>query len=293
MACWCDTLFQLIERTSTDIPADVEKALRRGLQAEAAGSNAAQTLTAILDNIQAARERRLPICQDTGSLLFWVNAPYPGPSRRMFAKAAQEAIRRAVDAGILRPNAVDPVTGADAGTSCGPGYPVVHWEETAADKIAVSLLLKGGGSENVSTQYALPCPELAASRNLDGVRRCLLHAVQQAQGMGCAPGILGVAIGGDRGSGFTESKRQLLRPLSVRSAVPELAALESRVLVEANSLGIGPMGFGGETTLLGVAIGALLRVPASYFVSVSYMCWACRHQELETDTEGCFRRWLS
>lgn len=290
---WENTVYALLERASVDLPADVEHALRRGLAAETPGSNAARALESILENVGLARTSRLPLCQDTGTLLFWIHAP-PGFHQGELTAAAHAAIARATASGILRQNCVDSLTGRNSGNNLGPGSPVIHWEETAgAPDVTLSLMLKGGGSENVSTQYSLPHTELEAGRDLEGVRRCLLHAVHSAQGMGCAPGILGVCIGGDRGSGYAESKRQLLRPLLTPSAVPELAALEARVLREANELGIGPMGFGGKTTLLGVALGALNRVPASFFVSVAYMCWVCRRHTLAASPAGQLQRWLT
>jgi fumarate hydratase, class I len=292
MAGWHDTLFEMIERTACDLPEDVEVAIRRGLEAEVGDSNAARALGTILENIQLARQTRRPLCQDTGTVLFWVNAPYATLSQRVFGEAARDAIARAVHRGILRPNAVDPLSGRNTGTTFGPGYPVVHWEESENSVVSVSLLLKGGGSENVSEQFSLPCGELRAGRDLDGVRRCVLRAVQLAQGKGCAPGIVGIAVGGDRATGFLESKRQLLRPLQVRSEVPELAALEERILADAKSLNVGPMGFGGNTTLLGVAATSLFRVPASYFVSVAYMCWACRRYSVQATPDGRILAWL-
>ena len=141
--------------------------------------------------------------------------------------------------------------------------------------------MKGGGSENMSRQYSLPDEPLGAGRDLDGVRRCILDAVWRAQGYGCAPGILGVCIGGDRASSFETAKRQLLRPLGDSAASPALRKLERTALLEANSLGIGPMGLGGKTTLLGVKIAALARLPASFFVTVAYMCWACRRGHID------------
>ena len=137
---------------------------------------------------------------------------------------------------------------------------------------------KGGGSENMSVQFSLPDGELAAGRDLDGVRKCLLQAVWRAQGFGCAPGVLGVCIGSDRAEGYLVAKRQLLRPLTDAAPEPELAELERRVLAESNQLGIGPMGMGGKTTLLGVKIAVRTRLPASYFVTVAYLCWACRRR---------------
>jgi fumarate hydratase class I len=138
--------------------------------------------------------------------------------------------------------------------------------------------MKGGGSENMSRQYSLPDGELGAGRDLEGVRKCVLDAVVKAQGYGCAPGILGVCVGGDRATGYETAKEQLLRPLGDASADKTLAAFEKKLLKEANALGIGPMGLGGRTTLLGVKIAARPRVPASFFVTIAYMCWACRRR---------------
>lgn len=290
---WTDTLERLVARASADLPADIEQALRHGLATESAGSNAARALETILENIALARSRTQPLCQDTGALLFWVDAP-DGLPQQPFHRGAAAAIVKATAAGLLRQNCVDSLSGRNSGNNLGPGSPRVHWETVAErDTVQVTLLLKGGGSENTGAQYSLPHDSLKAGRDLEGVRRCLLDAVHQAQGMGCAPGILGVCIGGDRASGYDESKRQLLRPLGQPSAVPALAELEARILHEANTLGIGPMGYGGNTTLLGCAIGALNRVPASFFVSVSYMCWACRRHTLEAHADGHFRRWLT
>ena len=164
----------------------------------------------------------------------------------------------------------------------------MHFHEWAKDTLHVDLLLKGGGCENVSDQYKLPDARLHAGRDLEGVRRVVLDAVYQAQGKGCAPGVLGVAIGGDRGSSYLKSKQQLLRPLDDANPNEELAALEEQLYKEANELGIGPMGFGGQTTVLGVKVGTQHRLPASYFVSIAYMCWACRRRTLDFKPSGRF-----
>ena len=138
----------------------------------------------------------------------------------------------------------------------------------------------------------MPSEKLKADRDLKGCRKVIFDAVLQAQGKGCGPGILGVCIGGDRATGYEFSKQQFLRTLPDRNADPELDALEQEVLKTANELDIGPMGFGGRTTLLGVKICALNRVPASYFVSVSYMCWAYRRQGVVLNNSGNIERWL-
>ncbi|MCX8067403.1 MAG: fumarate hydratase [Anaerolineae bacterium] len=275
-----EALVELIRRASTDLPADVEGALRAAYAQEEPGSAAASTLAAILENVALARQRSQPICQDTGTPIFHVHYPAgmrAGELRAKMEEAVAEATRRA----YLRPNAVDSLTGRNSGNNLGIGFPVFHFEEVAPDApLEVALLLKGGGSENVSIQYSLPYEPLKAGRDLEGVRRVVLDAVHRAQGEGCAPGILGVCIGGDRSTGYTYAKMQLLRPLDDTNPVPELAALEERLFRECNDLGVGPMGFGGKTTVLGVKIGTAHRLPASFFVTVAYMCWACRRARM-------------
>ena len=161
----------------------------------------------------------------------------------------------------------------------------MHFHEWEEDYLHVDLLLKGGGCENSSAQYKLPDARLKAGRDLDGVRKVVLDSVYQAQGKGCAPGVLGVAVGGDRGSSYIKSKQQLLRPLDDSNPDESLAGLEEQLYQEANELGIGPMGFGGKTTVLGVKVGAQHRLPASYFVSIAYMCWANRRASMDVNIE--------
>ena len=286
-----ETFVELIRRASTQLPPDVERTLVEGRQAESDGSLAERALGTILDNVNLARERSAPICQDTGTPVVWIHHPV-GFSTRDLEDQFVEAVRQATDRRYLRPNAVDTLTGKNTGSGTGRGIPFVHFEEWDADRIEVRMILKGGGSENVGAQYKLPDSRLKAGRDLEGVRRAVLDAVFQAQGKGCAPGVLGVCIGGDRVSAFAESKRQILRPLDDTNPDRELADLERRILSEGNVLGVGPMGFGGQTTLLGVKIGVLDRLPACYFVTVTYMCWADRKAGLSIDAEGGVT-WLS
>ena len=266
---------ELIRRASTDLPVDVEAALRKAQTREDPGSPAADAIETILKNVALARANATPICQDTGTPIFYIRHPQ-GASTRELRALVEAAVAEATQCAILRPNAVDPISGHNTENNVGIDFPTVYFEEWSEDRLHVDLVLKGGGSENVGAQYKLPHAPLEAGRDLDGVRRVVLDGVHRAQGKGCAPGVLGVAIGGDRGSGYTHAKRQLLRPLEDVNPVEELAALEARLLRECNELGIGPMGFGGKTTVLGVKIGALHRLPACYFVSIAYMCWACR-----------------
>ena len=269
---------ELIRRASTSLPAKVEQKLRACAEAE--GDTAAgATLKQMLDNAAQAAEASTPICQDTGTPIFYVDY---GPDHRQ--QAITEAIKAAAVAATgkyyLRPNAVDSVTGKNSGNNLGEGFPYIHFHEMDDSGLRVRLMLKGGGSENVSAQYRLPDSRIHAGRDLEGVRRCVVDAVFEAQGKGCAPGTLGVGIGGDRASSYVEAKEQLFRDLDDKNSDPELAALEQRLYGEVNELGIGPMGFGGKTTVLGVKIGTRHRVPASYFVSVAYMCWANRRASM-------------
>lgn len=269
-------LAALIRETSSSLPGDVESALRKALRREEKGSSAAVVLQTVLDNVALARRTGSPLCQDTGTLAFHVSAAL---RRKVTPERIKAAVAAATRDGALRKNCIDSIDGTSHDDNCADGAPVVHYVENGGK--TVSLLMKGGGSENMSRQYSLPDASLSAGRDLEGVRRCILDSVVKAQGYGCAPGILGVCIGGDRASAFDAAKRQLLRRLDDVNADPRLAKLEKRILREANSLGIGPMGLGGKTTLLGVKIVALPRVPASFFVTVAYMCWACRRGEAD------------
>ncbi|HSB90370.1 MAG TPA: fumarate hydratase [Anaerolineales bacterium] len=273
-------VLELIRRTSTDLPPDVEHSLQQARQREAPGSAAVGALDAILENVALARAQSTPVCQDTGTPLFFVHHP-AGWSTRTLRQQIRAAVAEATRHSYLRPNAVDSVTGKNSGTNLGDeAFPTIHFEETESGDLTIELILKGGGCENVGAQYSLPDDRLEAGRDLEGVRRAVLDAVHRAQGFGCAPSVLGVAIGGDRGSGYLASKAALLRPLEDVNSDDQLAALEARLLQECNSLGIGPMGFGGETTVFGVKTVNLHRLPACYFVTVSYMCWAHRRRRL-------------
>jgi fumarate hydratase class I len=285
------SLLEIVRRTSAELPGDALAAISAGRKAEAEGSNAHWAMDVIEENIALAKEKSLPLCQDTGTIIFYVKVPR-GFDEALFRREAEAAVAEATAKGFLRQNSVDSLTGRNSGNNLGPGTPVFHFEQWEQPGTDVRLILKGGGCENCGTQYALPDSRLEAGRDLKGVEKCLLDATWQAQGKGCGPGILGVTVGGDRATGYEQSKEQFLRKLDDENPIPELAALETRIVEKANSLGIGPMGFGGRTTLLGCKVGALNRLPASFFVSVSYMCWAFRRQGAELAPDGSIRRWL-
>ena len=274
-------VLELIRRTSSSLPKDVEERLRASVEKEEPGSAARGALETILKNIELSRANSTPICLDTGSRIFYVLYPEGWSTRKLKAQiraAMEEATKRS----YMRPNAVEAIYDKNSGNNLGgEDFPSIHFEEIDADQpLVVELMLKGGGCENVGAQYSLPNNKLGAGRDLAGVRKVVLDAVQKAQGQGCAPGILGVSIGGDRGSSFIKSKEVLLSPIGTRSTDPKLAELEERLTQEANEMGIGPMGFGGQTTVLDTKITGMYRLPASYYVSVSYMCWAYRRRKM-------------
>jgi len=271
-------LLELIRRTSAELPDDVVHTIARSAKQEQQGSNAQYAMNIIVNNIDMAKLKSAPLCQDTGSILFFVTAP-KGFDQLAFEKAARDTVAEATAKGYLRQNSVDSLTGKNTGNNLGPGSPSLHFHQHRGSRVDVRLILKGGGCENVGAQYSLPDTRINANRDMDGVRKAILDAVVQAQGKGCGPGILGVCIGGDRATGYVHPDRSL-------------AALEKDIVVSANKLGIGPMGFGGATTLLGCKIGLLNRLPASYFVSISYMCWAYRRQGFVLNSSGKIVEWL-
>jgi fumarate hydratase class I len=290
-----ESLLQLIVRTSTDLPPDVRAAMKTSLDCEPAGTRSAQALTIIAQNIDLAAQNEGAICQDTGMPTFEVKVPI-GANQIWMRQQIREAVAEATRRGKLRPNSVDSITGKNSGDNLGPGTPIVHFDQWERDDIEIKLILKGGGCENTNAQYALPVelPHLGrADRTLDGVRKCILHAVWNAQGKGCSPGAVGVAIGGDRTSGYLHAKEQLFRTLDDVNPDPRLAELEASIMSTVNDLDIGTMGFGGRVTLIGCKVGALNRLPASFFVSVAYDCWAFRRLGVLLDsTTGAITHWL-
>jgi fumarate hydratase class I len=270
-------LVELVKSTSTDLSPDIEQALDRACQQEQPGSAAQGALKTILENVRLSRATGRPICQDTGTPVFYVWYPQ-GTSQRQLREQILSALRIATERAYLRPNAMEALSGKNSGDNTGVDFPTVHFEEWEHDYLKIGLLLKGGGSENCGCQYTVPSPEFPASRDIKGVRKAVLDAAFKAQGLGCAPGILGVGIGGDRGSSMIKAKEQLFRPLGDKNPNAQLDAMEKQLHREINELDIGPMGFGGKTTVMGVKMAELHRLPACFFVSVAYMCWADRRK---------------
>jgi fumarate hydratase class I len=289
------SMVDLITRTSTDLPPDVRAAMGLALESEPPSTRAGQALNVIAQNIDQAASCEGPICQDTGMPTFEVRVPV-GANQIVMRQQIREAVAEATRRGKLRPNSVDSITGANSGNNLGPGTPIIHFDQWEEPEIEVRLILKGGGCENTNAQYALPADldHLGrADRTLEGVRKSVLHAVWKAQGKGCSPGAVGVCIGGDRTSGYLHAKEQLFRTLDDTNPDPRLAGLEASIMDEANRLAVGPMGFSGQTSLIGCKIGALNRLPACFFVSIAYDCWAFRRLGVRLDAQtGAITSWL-
>jgi fumarate hydratase, class I len=290
-----ESMYKLIVETSTKLPKDVRRAIKTAKEQENAGTRSAMSLATITNNIKMADDNVSPICQDTGLPTFKIKVPV-GANQLEMKKAIYEAIALATKDGKLRPNSVDSLTGDNSGDNLGGGTPVIKFDQWEKDYIDARLILKGGGCENKNIQYSLPC-ELEglgrAGRDLDGIRKCIMHSVYQAQGQGCSAGFIGVGIGGDRSSGYDLAKEQLFRSNDDVNENEDLRKLEEYVMANANKLGIGTMGFGGETTLLGCKVGVMNRIPASFFVSVAYNCWAFRRLGVNVNPEtGEIKEWF-
>lgn len=281
-------MLELIRRTTSRMPQDIIDALVKGRDAEEEGSRAFNTLNDMVKNILLADGHVTPLCQDTGTVIVWVHHPF-GLSQREAKKQIRAAVVQATERVWLRPNCAKALSGKNSGTNLDPfheGHPIIHFEEWDRPEIEISLMLKGGGCENVGAQYRLPDVALGAGRDIKGVRKAIIDAVVKAQGQGCSPGILGVAIGGDRVSGYEKSKELVLRKLGTANPDAEMDAFEKALSTDLNTLGIGPMGYGGNTTVLGVHVEEMYRHPASFYVSISYMCWSSRRRTMTIGGKG-------
>jgi len=285
MGVFFDWGYKLVVKAATDLPQDVEQALQKARDREDSGTPARSVFDTILENVGMARKFQTPMCQDTGQVNFFISLPKSYDIEEI-EKELSEAVSKATREGILRPNTVNTMTNKNPGDNSGIGWPHFEFKYADTDEVVVDLLLKGGGSENVGAQYKLPDAGMKAGRDLKGVEKVIIDAVYKAQGKGCAPGIIGIGIGGDRAMSYMVGKKQLLRPLNDTNTDPLLAELEASLYEKLNTMGIGPMGFGGKTTVLGVKAGYAYRHPATFFVSMTYSCWAARHQRMIVNNQG-------
>ena len=273
-------IVDLYRRMATDLSPDIYNGLVNARALEDGGSPAYVALSTIIENIELARTESKPMCQDTGYPVFFATLP-EDVSISGVRNAIIEATKRATAEIPLRPNAVDCVSGKNSGDNTGTLWPLIYFDGWDNKHMLIRAMLKGGGSENCGAVYKLPDSRLDAGRDLEGIRRVVLDAVHAAQGRACPPYVLGIGLGGSKDAAAQLSKRQLLRTLDDFNPMPELAELEGRLMREANSLGIGPIGVGGKTCVMGVKIGAAHRHAASYFVDVAFCCWADRKGTLE------------
>ncbi len=269
---------ELYKKVATSIPPDVEDAVKKASSSEE-NVEAKEFLSGILDTIRGARQSPRPVCIDTGIPTFRVMVP-KGLSHIEIRNTIREATVLATEKVPLGPSAVDILTGENSGDNTGIGFPVVYIEEAPDDTLTVDLMLRSGECENYGRTYRLPLEKLNAGRDLDGVRKCVIDCVKRAGGKGCPPYTVGVGIGAAHDQVSVLASRQLFRKLPDFSEFPAIAELENRLLDEINHLGIGPLGFGGRTTAIGVKIGINHRHPESYLVDVSLSCWATRRGRL-------------
>ena len=265
-----DVAANLLRRAVIELPNDVKEALKRAHEEEESKAGRTQ-LKAILDNIALAENMKVPICQDTGVINFYVRAGAKAKHLDRIEKALQNATKRATKEIPLRPNAVDPFTEKNTQDNTGRFIPFINWEIMQGDDIEITVLPKGGGSENVSTLGML-----MPSEGLAGLKKFVIEAVIKAGPMPCPPTILGIGVGGGTDIAMKLAKAAILKPLDQPNPDPHSAELEKELFEAANMTGIGPMGLGGKCTVLGVNIEYAHRHPASYPVAVAFQCWAAR-----------------
>ncbi|MDA8172076.1 MAG: fumarate hydratase [Nitrospiraceae bacterium] len=273
-----DGIKEIIRKTATSIPRDVEEALMRAFKAEPDGP-AREALANMLENAAIAKNASKPLCQDSGTPVFYARVP-KGLNFAVIEKSIIEGVRLATRSVPLRPNAVDVLTEKNSGDNTGVGFPEIYFEQCEEDTLVIDLSLKGAGSENAGMFYKLPDERLKAERDLEGVRRCVLDAVYSVQGRACPPYTVGVGIAGTRVAAAALSRKALMRKLPEGAEDPRIKELEEKLLAQINELRIGAMGLGGGCTALGVKINHAHRHTGSYFVDISIACWANRRSRL-------------
>nr|WP_206204037.1 fumarate hydratase [Thermococcus sp. ES12] len=280
-----NAIVEAIRLAVTRIPDDVVLTLREAYEREES-EIARFNLENILKAIEIGKTESIPVCQDTGTLIFFIKAGVNSPFLGELEDAIIEATRRATEEVPLRPNAVDILTGRNSGDNTGRGVPVIHWEITEGDEIEVAVLPKGGGSENCSALAML-----TPSEGWEGVKRFVVAHVKACGGKPCPPVILGIGVGGSADLSLKLAKKALLRRVGERHPNERIAGLEEEILGAVNSLGIGPMGMGGRTTALDVKIEVVHRHPASFPVGLVVQCWANRRAFLRIKPDGRVEVW--
>lgn len=275
-----DVAVNLLRLAVTELPQDVKEALQKAYREETSEAGKTQ-LKAILENIELAEKTRTPMCQDTGTIIFYVKAGSEVEGLDKVEGALNNATKKATPEIPLRPNAVDPFTQKNTGDNTGRNIPFIHWEIVPGDALEITVLPKGGGSENVCT-----IGMLVPGEGIKGLKKFVIDTVVKAGSMPCPPNILGVAVGGGADISMKLAKKTLLRPIDQPNPDPEIAKLEKELLEAANQIGIGPMGLGGKTTVLGVNVDYAARHPASFPAAVAFNCWAARRASARIYPDG-------
>lgn len=271
--------FNILKQAVIYLPEDVKGALRKAYGEEPEPGKT--QLKAILDNIELAEKYQAPVCQDTGTIIYYVKAGDRVKDLGKIEEALINAVRRATREVPLRPNAVNPFDGKNSGDNTGRYIPYVNWEITSGDSLELTVMTKGGGSENVCVGGMI-----VPGEGIKGLKKFVVDAVVKAGAQPCPPNILGVAMGGGADISMKLAKKALLRPLTENNPDPEIAGLEREILEAANMTGIGPMGLGGKTTILGVHIDFAFRHPASFPAAVAFNCWAARRSSARINSDG-------
>ena len=269
-----------LKQAATQLPQDVVVALQAARKRETSSMGAAQ-LDAILENVTVARDGFIPMCQDTGIQTFFVEAGVASPFLKDLKGWISEAVVQATAAIPLRPNTVDPFTGANPGDNSGRFMPTINWELVDGDDIVISVLPKGGGSENMSTLKML-----SPGVGIKGIKKAVIEHIVSCQGKPCPPTIVGVGLGGGADIAMKLGKKAVLREIGSRHAVAAAAELERELLELANMTGVGPMGVGGETTCLAVHVEYAHRHPASLPLGILIQCWADRRSRVRLTADG-------
>jgi len=272
--------FNILKQAVIYLPDDIKQALKKAYAEETSETGKTQ-LKAILDNIELAEKYQAPVCQDTGTIIFYVKAGAKAKNLDKVEEALVAATKRATKEVPLRPNAVDPFTGKNSGDNTGRNIPYVNWEIVPGDKIELTVMTKGGGSENVCIGGMI-----VPGEGIKGLKKFVVDAVVKAGAQPCPPNILGIAIGGGADISMKLAKKTLLKPLNEANPDPELAKLEKEIFEAVNMTGIGPMGLGGKTTVLGVHIDYAFRHPASFPAAVAFNCWASRRASAQISADG-------
>jgi fumarate hydratase subunit alpha len=275
-----DVAFNILKQAVIYLPDDVKQALKKAY-AEETGETGKTQLKTILDNIELAEKYQAPVCQDTGTIIFYVKAGSEAKGLDKVEAALINATRRATKEVPLRPNAVDPFTQKNSGDNTGRNIPYVNWEIVPGNQIEITVMTKGGGSENVCIGGMI-----VPGEGINGLKKFVIDAVIKAGSQPCPPNILGVAVGGGADISMKLAKKTLLKPLTEHNPNPEIAKLENEIFEAANMTGIGPMGLGGKTTVLGVHIDYAFRHPASFPAAVAFNCWASRRSTARINADG-------